>query len=282
MTTPASTVPTPSLPSATSATPLAYADLATLRARLSSLTAELITALDVSSRSRVEKIPLVYDADTAEVNAFASCVQGKSLVAVTDGLLLLVSHLAEAQATDESFGTNKFNQYVSLLVATQRKGAPVPPPPATFYTAEQRAFPQKIAREWHLVDEALAFVVAHELGHHYLGHLPCSSTLPLDMSELGIALSSAVPAFNQPAEAAADVAATRNVLLAGRARTGTAYSEGGGLMTIRFFAALDQASPVDMFDFERTHPPPSLRDPIIRSAAQAFRATGGFTLPLGL
>jgi len=241
-----------------------------------------VAALDAGSRSRVEKIPLVYDADTSEVNAFASCVQGKSLVAVTDGLLLLVAHLAEAQATDESFGTNKFNEYLGFLLANQRKGSPVPAPPTTFYTAEQRAFPSKLTREWQLIDEALAFVVAHELGHHYLGHLPCTSTLPLDMSELGIALSSAVPAFNQPAEAAADVAATRNVLLAGRARAGTPYTEGGGLMTIRFFAALDQASPGEVFDFERTHPPPSLRDPIIRSTAQAFRATGGFTLPLGL
>jgi hypothetical protein len=103
--------------------------------------------------------------------------------------------------------------------------------------------------------------------------------LPLDASEIGILLTGVVPAFNQPAEMAADVAGTRNLLQAGRRRPNSPLTEGGALLTMRFFGALDQASPGDVFNFERTHPPPSLREPIVTSTAQTFRATSGITWP---
>jgi predicted Zn-dependent protease len=85
--------------------------------------------------------------------------------------------------------------------------------------------------------------------------------------------------FNQPNESAADVAGITNVLRTGAQRSGYHYTERGALLTMRFFSGLDQSSPIDVFSFERTHPPPSVREPIIRTTAQAVRASAGFRLP---
>jgi hypothetical protein len=70
------------------------------------------------------------------------------------------------------------------------------------------------------------------------------------------------------------------VLNTGAARDGYRWTEGGALLTMRFFASLDRWSPVDiLFGFERTHPPPQIRKPIIQQTASAWRATGGAPLP---
>jgi len=58
-------------------------------------------------------------------------------------------------------------------------------------------------------------------------------------------------------------------------------TEGGALLTMQFFAGLDQLKPSDiLFGFERDHPPPQLRTPIIQQTAAAWRATGGVGLPI--
>jgi hypothetical protein len=96
------------------------------------------------------------------------------------------------------------------------------------------------------------------------------------------ALSDAVPLFNQPNELAADVAGTTNVLNAGKRSTqGYAYTENGGLLTMRFFAGLDNVSVVQiLFDFEASHPAPQIRAPVIQQAAATWRFTGGQGLPV--
>src|SRR5690606_6980338 len=106
----------------------------------------------------------------------------------------------------------------------------------------------------------------HELGHHYLGHLPCTAgSDPLGAGEVARVLSSNVPLFNQPNEIASDVAGTHNVLDAGRNRAAQGFygwTENGGLLTMRFFIGFGQLSPADLLlAFERSHPPPELRVP---------------------
>jgi hypothetical protein len=50
---------------------------------------------------------------------------------------------------------------------------------------------------------------------------------------------------------------------------------------MQFFAGLDQLKPSDiLFGFERDHPPPQLRTPIIQQTAATWRATGGVGLPI--
>lgn len=260
--------------------PINRADVSYLQGRVREITSELIAALDAGSQSRVRQIPIVFDSNPTEVNAFASCTkQGKAVVAVTDGLLSLTAYLAQCEATDEVFGTRTFDAYVAWVAQHQRQGAPLVTPPPNLFSAAQRDDVRKRQRQSELCDEALAFVVGHELAHHYLNHLPCTSVLPLDATEIGLVLTGVVPAFNQPNEGAADVAGIRDVLLAGQRRSGYHWTEGGALMTLRFFKGLDAASPADVFDFERTHPPPSLREPIVRTAAQAFRTAAGLKLP---
>jgi hypothetical protein len=50
---------------------------------------------------------------------------------------------------------------------------------------------------------------------------------------------------------------------------------------MRFFAGMDQLSPIDiLFGFESSHPAPQIRTPVIQQAANTWRLTGGRTLPL--
>lgn len=260
--------------------PIAAGSLQFLNNRSTQVVAELIANLDATTQGRVRNIPIVYDPNPSEVNAYASCTQsGKSAVTVTNGLELVAAHLAEAQAVDDVFGTRHVDDYIKFVAQYQKEGQPVLVPPANFYTQAQLADARKQSREQQVFDEEVAFVLGHELAHHYLNHLPCTSILPLDAAEIGQVVTSAVPMFNQPYETAADVAGINNVLRTGAQRQGYHFTEGGALLTIRFFAGLDQASPIDIFTFERTHPPPSVREPVIRSAAQVFKTTAGFHLP---
>src|SRR5690606_19811133 len=136
---------------------------------------ELIAALDSGRQSRVKGIPLVVDDTPGEVNAFAGCTGGKSMMAITDGLLDIEAHLAQAQASDELFGTRKVDEYISLLATNPRAGAPIVRPAPGFFNPVQQVDGRKVARQHQLLDEQIAFVMGHELAHHYLGHLPCTA-----------------------------------------------------------------------------------------------------------
>ena len=131
-----------------------------------------------------------------------------------------------------------------------------------------------------MLEEQIGFVLGHELAHHYLGHLPCTSAGQLPLAELGQALSGAVPLFNQPNEIAADASGTNTVLTMGFRRAGYHLTEGGALVTMQFFAGLEQFSASALlFGFENTHPPAVLRAPIIQQTAAAWKLTGGAGLP---
>jgi hypothetical protein len=262
--------------------PISSGSLQFLNGRSTQVVSELIANLDATTQGRVRNIPIVYDPNASEVNAYASCAQsGKSAVTVTNGLELLAAHLAEAQAVDDLYGSRRVDDYIRLVVQYQQQGQMVVAPPVGFYSPAQLADPRKQSREQQIFDEEIAFVLGHELAHHYLNHLPCTSILPLDASEIGQVVTGVVPMFNQPYEAAADVGGINNVLRTGAQRAGYHFTEGGALLTMRFFAGLDQSSPIDIFTFERTHPPPSVREPVIRTAAQVFRSTNNIHWPWG-
>jgi len=260
--------------------PLGRGDTDFMRKRVESIVAELIAALEPSLRSRVQNLPIVFDPSRTEVNAFATCSRGqKAAIAVTDGMLVLTGNVAQLRATDDVFGTHLLANYTAYVAQNAQAGQPILLPATYLPSAEQAHSTAKVSRELHLFDEMIGFIFAHEMAHHYLNHLPCTSVLPLDASELGVMLTDAVPGFNQPNETAADMAGVRNVLLAGKRRTSDPLTESGAIAQLTFFEALDSARPIDVFSFERTHPPPSLRVPVVQTAAQAFRATGGITLP---
>jgi hypothetical protein len=261
--------------------PINNVDALWLRNRAQAIYQELVAALPAGPQARIAGIPLVLDQDPTDVNAFATCTQNnKAFIEVTDGLMDVMAHLAQCKATDEIFGTRKTDEYIQYVAKNQKSGAPPARPPVGFFNAQQHLDARKVARQHQVFDEEVAFVVGHEMGHHYLGHLPCTAQV-VTAAEVGMVLSSAVPAFNQPNEVAADMGGTKDVLAAGARRTDYHYTEGGGLLTMQFFAGLDQFSPIDiLFGFERSHPAAQIRTPVIQQTAATWRATGGALPPV--
>lgn len=276
----------PAVPSAPAAPvpfdPINTIDVNFLRGRALAVLGELVANLPQPQQGKVQGIPLITDSTVGEVNAFATCTRdGKTAMAITDGLLDIQAHLAQARAIDELFGSRKVDEYVRFIAQNQRPKAPIAQPPAGMFDAAQTIDGRKVARQHDVLDEQIAFVLGHELAHHYLGHLPCSGSSGLSAAEVARVLADAVPLFNQPNELAADMAGVNNALTTGAHRQGYHFTEGGALLTMQFFAGIDQFSPIDiLFGFERSHPPPAVRSPIIQQTAAAWRTTGGRGLPI--
>ena len=68
-------------------------------------------------------------------------------MAISDGLLDIQAHLAQASATDELFGTRKTDEYVQLVARHQRPGAPIVRPAPGFFAPAQHVDPRKVARQ---------------------------------------------------------------------------------------------------------------------------------------
>ena len=275
-------LPAPGVPVAPAVNdPINATDLTFLRGQAQSLLNELVATLPAPQQQRVAGIPLVVDSTVGDVNAFASCTSsGHAAMAITDGLLDIEAHLSQARATDELFGTHKLNDYIQLIVQQQKPNRPIVQPPLGFFDPTQQVDGRKVLRQHQLLEEQIGFVLGHELAHHYLGHLPCTSAGQLPIAELGQVLSGTVPLFNQPNEIAADGAGTNTLLTMGFRRSGYHLTEGGALITMQFFAGLEQFSAGSLiFAFQNSHPPAVIRSPIIQQTAAAWRLTGGRGLP---
>jgi Peptidase family M48 len=273
--------------------PINTVDLNVLRATARGVLGELVAALPPAEQVKVQGIPLVTDAKVGEVNAYAAC-DGSHMphMAITDGLLQTEAYIAQLRATDEVYGTQKLGDYLNLLRVTaqdQKPGQPIMAPPAGSIDPVQHVDPRKVARQHQLFEEQVAFVLGHELGHHWLGHTGCANgrsgdhdpTLGDLIGVAGRITNQVVPFTNQPNEVAADGVGIDDVLAAGARRPGYHWTEQGALLTIGFFAALDQLTPmVAITTWVSSHPNPALRaDPIRREAAH-FRATGVWYQPL--
>ncbi len=261
--------------------PITTVDLGYLRGEAQSLLNELVATLPPPQQARVQGIPLVVDSTVGDVNAFAACTKdGHAAMAITDGLLDIEAHLSQAQATDEIFGLHTLVAYIKLIATQQRPNQPIVQPPAGFFDSTQMADGRKVARQHQILEEQVGFVLGHELAHHHMGNLPCTSAGQLPLAELGQVLSGSVPLFNQPNEFAADAAGTNTLLTMGFRRSGYHLTEMGALITMQFFAGLEQFTPGDLvFAFQNTHPPAVIRAPIIRQTAMAWRMTSGRGLP---
>ena len=261
--------------------PINAVDLTYLRGQAQALLNELVASLPATQQQRVAGIPLVVDSTQGDVNAFATCTSGgHAAMAITDGLLDIEAHLSQARATDETFGTHKLTDYIQLIVQQQRPNRPIVQPPLGFFYAAQQVDGRKVLRQHQLLEEQTGFVLGHELAHHYLGHLPCTSAGQLPLAELGQVLSNTVPLFNQPNEIAADTSGTNNLMTMGFRRAGYHLTEGGALVTMQFFAGLEQFSPSGLiFAFQNSHPPAVIRSPIIQQTVAAWKLTGGRGLP---
>jgi hypothetical protein len=281
---PAPVAPAPVPASPVGNDPINAVDIPWLRNRAGVVLADLVAALPSAQKQRVQGVPLFADPTVGEVNAFAACDdQRMPLMAVSDGLLDVMAHLAQFKANDEIFGGQRTQAYIQLLATRQQPNQPIVQPPPGFADPAQHVDARKVARQNVLLDEELAFVLGHELAHHYLGHTGCANgggSRGVSPADFGRLLSRAAPIFNQPNEVASDVAGTNNLLSAGKVRSGAKWTEEGALVVLNFFAGLDRMSAVDvLFGFERSHPPPLLRMPIVQQTASTWRFTGGAQLP---
>jgi hypothetical protein len=259
--------------------PINQVDIVYLRATAGEVMRDLVAALPEPQHGLMVSVPLVTEEEPGNVNAYASCEDHTPKMAITDELLRIQAHLARARATDEKFGTSKFDTYLRFLtdniqvVEESESQPPVPAPPAGFFDDTQDQDGNKVARQHELLEEELGFVMGHEIAHHYLGHTGCVGT-PHPLIGLGRILSRGLPIFNQPFELAADTSGTQNLLDAGARRPGYHWTEGGGMMTLTFFASLEKISGGDslLFAFVMSHPPSGVRIPVVTQAANNWRA----------
>jgi predicted Zn-dependent protease len=162
----------------------------------------------------------------------------------------------------------------------QKPGQPIVAPPAGLVDPAQHVDPRKVARQHQLLEEQLAFVLGHELGHHHLGHTGCangqSGDRAINLGDLARIASKVVPVFNQPNEVAADYVGVDNLIAAGARRPGYHWTEQGALLTLAFFSRLDQLTAQKLFlSFADSHPNPALRVGPVKQEAARFRASGG-------
>ena len=258
---------------------------------------ELVASLTPEHRVRVQDIPLQYTSNLAEVNAAAGCTRsGRSLMAVTGGMLALVSAVSEAKAADEIGNTQVLNAYYDQTVQAVRRDQPVQPLAEGLIAPAVALDPRKLARQRFLFDEQIGFILGHELGHHYRGHTGCAGGGNAEGAEAQAeaavrALSNTAPIFNQPVEIEADAWGVVDLLDAGARRVGGHWTEEGANLSMDFFQRLEGErglSPVLLF--VRTHPPTIIRRPIIQMWADKWRrgerpttvGQGGLPIPIPL
>ena len=241
---------------------------------------ELVAALPDDARARVQGIPLAVIEDPKEVNAFAGCDKsGRAFMAITAPLLTLQAASSEARAFDELNGTRKQDEYLTSVANTVTTGQAVRGLAPGQLPLPQALDLRKLSRQQFLFDEQVAFVLGHELAHHFRGHTGCANggaSGGVGAEDIGRLLSNAVPVFNQPLEIEADVYGVRDVLDAGARRQGGKWTEEGAMMTLDFFNRLTGFGPeILLLGFMQTHPHPALRIPIVQSTAQQWRQGGG-------
>jgi hypothetical protein len=250
------------------------------QAEVRAVVSELEGNLTREQQTLVAGIPMVFDPDPDNVNAFAGCDDsGAPFVAGTEGLLETLDAIAQTRATDELFGTRTYDAYTGAvtpqLVSSQTAS---PALPLGIIPLQLVVDARRVSRAHEMFDEIAAFTFGHELAHHYRGHTGCAHGQPSHVapavSDLRRMASSVVPLINQLNENEADQWGCFDVLATGRARqaTGLRWTEEGGLWLFDFFARLDGAAGANpLVGFLRTHPAPALRIPLVQIDAAAWR-----------
>ena len=266
--------------------PINTVDLNYLRGKAREVLGELIAALPPNARARVQGVPFTTDSKVGEINAYAACdEQHMPLMAITDGLLQIDAYMASLRAVDELYGTHKLDGYLEMAAREQKPQQPVVAPPVDFVDPAQQSDPRKVARQHQLLEEGLAFVLGHELAHHWLGHTGCangqSGERSVTFGDPVRMLNHFVPVTNQLNEVAADGAGIDDVLAAGARRQGHHWTEQGAVLTLAFFGYLERITPASVaFSILSSHPFPAVRLPLLQQEAVRFRSSGTWYQPV--
>lgn len=238
----------------------------------------LVAALDARQNEQTRAIPFEVLDEPNEPNAAAGCTRATRtpVMMITSAMLELAAGIAEAKAYDEAAGTSTYDQYVTAVIEQVRNQRPVQGVHPSLHTAPHSTDPHKLARQVHLYDQQVAFIVGHELAHHYRGHTDCVSgrtDAERERDAISRRLAHTIPTFSQPREVEADMWGVVNVMESGRGRSGGVWNQEGALLNMDFFRRLaDRGGAELVLAFLSTHPPALVRIPIVRSTAQQWRA----------
>jgi hypothetical protein len=195
---------------------------------------------------------VAFDDSPTDPSSMSGCDDdGDYVVVVSDALLRLAGFVAEAEATDEAYGTHEVDDYATFLAEAEgAKVRPVPPPPGFFEPSRARLAPNadrgrrgERSERWPgdgaeglrlglralRFREIVAAIVAHELVHFVQGDLACPN--PTATHERGDdqwtreereqALDVASRVYTPERVRAADAAATMLLLDEGLTETGS-------------------------------------------------------------
>lgn len=244
-----------------------------LRGEVEAIYRELLTGLTEEHRARVASIPFHVVEDANEPNAAAGCSPGSRapMVMITRAMLVLAAATSEARSLDEITDGHTYDTYADSLGGRMGARRPITglSPDAMGSHATSR---DRIARARHLFDEQIAFVLGHELAHHYRGHTGCAGHGAAGRDEaeaLARSLAGSVTSFEQPFEVEADAWGVTTVLEVGHERRGGAWSEEGALLSLDTFRRIAGRTVLATV-FLSTHPPSELRAPIVHRVANTW------------
>ncbi len=249
------------------------------QAEVRAVAKELVANLNAQYQPRVATVPIVFDPNPNDVNAFAACNDsGAPYVAATEGLLDAIDAISQTRATDELFGTQTYQTYANTVaprIVTKGGGSALLP--AGIIAPAYWADPRRISRAHEIFDETVAFTFGHELSHHYLGQTGCAmqqaNSVEQALAQIGQVLTSGPAVFNQPNEMLADNYGCRSTLDTGLARSTVAYrwTEAGGLWLLDFFEHLSRASGAGVIaSINMSHPDPAFRITLVQGAAASW------------
>jgi hypothetical protein len=246
--------------------------MAFLRTEVDAVYREVLSHLPPDHRARVEHVPLHIVDDPVEPNAAAGCSPGSRapMVMITTPMLTIAAATSEAHAYDELASTSTYETYASGLIDMIRRQRVAGLAPGAL-SGPLATDPRKLARQRELFDEQIAFILGHELAHHYRGHTGCApggSASAAEAESLERSLADAAPPLEQPFEIEADMWGVTSVLETGHVRTGGTWTEEGALLSLDTFRHLGETRTEDLpMVFLSTHPPSMLRAPIVQSVA---------------
>lgn len=248
-------------------------------ARTREIHRELLEGVLPAQRARVQGIPFHVVSDRVEPNAAAGCSEQRApMLMITSAMIMVCAASAEARAYDELAGANALESYAQALLEDLRNGRAVRALDRSLLSGPNASDPRRLARAIHLYDQQVAFILGHELAHHYRGHTGCAedgatTASAREAEELQRGLANAASPLEQPFEVEADVWGVTSVLERGRTRAGGVWNEEGALLSLEVFRHFGPLAGggVDVGVFLSTHPPSELRAPVVSQAAAMYR-----------
>jgi hypothetical protein len=249
--------------------------MAFLRTEVVSVIDEVRNHLPPEHRSRVEHVPFHIVDDPVEPNAAAGCAPGSGapMIMITTPMLTICAATAQARAYDELAHTSTYETYASSIMDMIR-GHEVHGLARDALSGPLATDPRKLARQRHLFDEQVAFILGHEMAHHYRGHTGCTPSASASAAEaegLQRQLAQQAPPLQQPFEIEADMWGITSVLEAGHERAGGHWSDEGALLSLDTFRHIGETQTADLpLVFLSTHPPSMIRAPLVEEVARSW------------